>query len=206
MLSYFSISVFWFQVLRIWFIIHPYQVLNNEHLATPFTIFLPLFTLTVQVIIYFLSGGTFCDLNLTKQYLFKLNIEVDIDNLHFIPIPVGVIAGAVLIPELFLRVKKTIQKLLNRNQIVPHGAISDHDSKLSISKEIGMLIFLYIFGFINNISILVYGSTIVHHYTTSVLLDFVFFGLPFYWVVASPDIIQYLKLKFNQIRLNLGYF
>ncbi len=207
-LPYFSSSVFWFQVLRMWFMIRPYQVLNNEHLAIPFTIFLPLFAITIlQFMVYSLSG-TFCEINLTKQFLFKLNIEVDIENLHFIPIKYFVVISAVfLTPTLFLQVKKPIQKLLNRNQIVPHGtAMSEQHSELSISKEIGMLIVVYIFVFIMNISILVYGSTIFHQYTTSVLLDFLLFGLPFYWVVASPDIIQYLKLKFNQIKLSLGYF
>ena len=192
--------------------IYPYQVLNNEHLATPFTIFLPLFTLTVQVIIYSLSG-TYCELNLTKQYLFKLNIEVDIENLHFRHIYYFVVISAVfLIPELFLRVKKLIQKLLNRNQIVPQGTANMSDQNLElaqiseISQELGLLFFAYACVCIIYISILAYGSTVFHQYTTSVLLDFVLFGLPVYWVVASPDIIQYLKLKFNQIKQNLGHF
>ena len=206
-LPYFSSSVFWFQLLRIWFMVRPYQVLNNEHLARPFTMFLPLFTMTMQGIIYYLSG-TLCELNLTKQFLFKLNIEEDIENLNFIPIYYFIIISAVfLIPRFFLQVKKHIQKLLSRNQIVPHvTAMSDQDSELSISKELGTLIVVFIFVFIMNISILAYGSTVHHQYTSSVLLDFVLFGLPLYWVVASPDIIQYLKLKFHQIRLNLGYF
>ncbi len=206
-LPYFSFSVCWFEVLRMWFMIRPFQVLDNEYLARPFTIFVPVFTMIMQIIIYPLSG-TFCELNITKQFLFRLNIEVDIENLHFIPFNYFVVIYAVfLIPKLFLQVKKHIQKLLNRNQIVPHStAMSEQHSELSISKEFGLLIFVYIFVFILNISILAYGSTVYQQYISSVLLDFVLFGLPFYWVVASPDIIQYLKLKLNQIKLKLGYF
>ena len=208
-LPYFSFSVLWFQALRMWFMISPYTFLNHGHLTWPYLLFVPLFTITGQGMSYSLSG-TYCELNLSKQYLFKLNMEVDIGGLHLIPIPVGIMPVIFfLIPELYIRVKKHMQLLRNKNQIVPYGAAqqdSDPAQLSQLTQELGILFVTYTIVFILNISFVAYGSTIFHQYATSVLLDFVFFGMPFYWLFASPDIIQFLKLKFNQIRLNQGYF
>ncbi len=75
-------AVLQFQILRVLFVLFPYQVLAlGENLAYTLALSVPGITWTAQFIILWWTG-TLCDIESTRIYLYKLNIFPDIEKLE----------------------------------------------------------------------------------------------------------------------------
>ena len=68
-LPYFATAVCEFHLLRVWFALTPNQVLAWDSFTYPSVLSIPLVTATVQSCVIW-STGTYCEINITKQYLF----------------------------------------------------------------------------------------------------------------------------------------
>ena len=200
-LPYFATAVCEFHLLRVWFALTPYQVLAWDSFTYPSVLSIPLVTATVQSCVIW-STGTYCEINITKQYLFKLNMKLDVSDLRIISFPIGIIPGLLMLgSELFLRLHKWCRRLKFRNRVATSNSVIDNEvTQISNdSYDLGTLVLVFTLVFILSISIIVYGATPLQLYVTCVLFDFVFFGMPLYWLFASPDIINFSKFKFNQL-------
>ena len=200
-LPYFATAVCEFHLLRVWFALTPNQVLAWDSFTYPSVLSIPLVTATVQSCVIW-STGTYCEINITKQYLFKLNMKLDVSDLRIISFPIGIIPGLLMLgSELFLRLHKWCRRLKFRIRVATsHSFIDNEVTQISNnSYDLGMLVLVLTMVFILNISIVVFGATPLQQYVISVLFDFVFFGMPLYWLFASPHIINFSKFKFNQL-------
>ena len=69
-------------------------------------------------------------------------------------------------------------------------------------------LFIIILGFILtlNILIFVFGFVSMVYYVFCVIIDFALLGLPHYWLLSSSHILQFVKRKYDQAKLQCGIF
>ena len=206
---YFLTAVSEFQIVRVWFALYPYQVLAHDELSRPLAASVPLIA-GIEMFVYWFKGRS-CDAQLSKGLLFKLNIDVGLENLDTFPLEVKMLKVILtLAPEIYLQIKKRksyIRALFKQNRINPENLQYQCEQDRPKSKvHLGMLTFIFTLILFQQMVSLMYGSPVAHQYAVCVLVDLIFLGLPIYWVAATPEIILYLKHKYNQSKLRSGQF
>ena len=142
---FFYTAVFEFQIVRVWFVLNPYQVLTHDELSWPLAVSVPLFT-DIEIFGVWHTERT-CDFQISKGLLYKLNIDIELEYLNAIPLDLKMILVALLlVPELFLQINKRksfLNSFSRQNIIVPETLQHQcEQQQLKAKVHLGMLSFI----------------------------------------------------------------
>ena len=206
-----AIAIIEFQILRLIFELYPYEFLSLDCdiIAYALAASVPLIS-TAASLGYYLQSGNLFFKHSSKNLLYKLNIYIlnNLDEPHILQAR-SLLYLMFIVLEAIIRLKRLWKKLKSRNNVMPfEPQNSTLQSAISFSRNINIsIIVLPMFISLMLLSnIFLNGITVNTMYVANVILDWFLWVLPTYWVVSSQEILDFIKMKFSQLKSNFGYF
>ena len=201
-----------FNLIRAVFQLFPYRFLdlNHEILAIPLALSVPVIAASIQLYLY-LTYGTLCSEDPVIQLHYKLNININSNTTTalFTKSRPDIVLGLIIISaEIFLRMYGQYKRIRS-NRVVPFDNIEARPADTERPK----FGYIYHFGpFPAILSVAIISFILMpedfnpQNIIGSIFNDLLLLGLSFYWVTSSDEIKTFLKMKFNKLKVRLGFY
>ena len=166
-----------------------------------------------------ITEGTLCFKRILKMELYYLQLPLSDNFLVAQHDPFDVLKALLLLLETLIQVKRKWNKIKSftyfgrqNNSVQP---ISDHEfvainietnnpTSPKQNTKLGSVSFVFVISV--PIIIVKYNYENIGQYLGNVLVEMVRWWIPLHWILSKQEITDFIQLKINQFKLNLGYF
>ncbi len=160
------------------------------------------------------TEGTLCYKRILEAELYYLQLPFSDNFLVAQHDPFDILKALLLSLETLIQVKRKWNTYFGRqnNSVQP---ISDHEvvainieTNNSTSPKQNTKLGSVSFVFVISIPIIIvkYNYEFIGQYLDNVLVEMVRWWLPLHWILSKQEITDFIQLKINQFKLNLGYY
>ena len=197
-------------LIRAIFQLCPYRFLdlNHELLAIPLAISVPVIAGSIQLYLY-LTHGTLCTKDPVIQLHYKLDINIDTSTVLFTKSRPDIILGLIMISvEVFLRIYGQYKRIkCCRSNRVAASNIEANEEDTPRDDNIHNVGPVPVTLTVALICFIILPEDFNPYYVIGSLFnDLLLLGLSFYWVTSSDQIKSYLKIKYNKLKVRLGFY
>ena len=162
-----------------------------------------------------ITEGTLCFKRCLEWQQYYLQIPLSDKFLVAHHDPLDILKAFILSLEIIIQVKRKWKKIKSltclgkqNNSVQP---ISDHESVETNNQtnpkqniKLGSVVFVFVISVV--IIIVKYNYEFIGQYLDNVLIDMIRWWLPLHCILSKQEITDFIQLKLNQFKLNLGYF
>ena len=166
-----------------------------------------------------MTEGTLCFKRILKAQLYYLQHPLSDNFLVAQHDPFDVLKVLIVSLETIIQVKRKWKKIKSytcfgkqNNSVQP---ISDHEvvainietnnqNSPKLNTKFGSVTFVFVISV--PIIIVKYNYEFIGQYLGNVLVEMARWWLPLHWILSKQEITDFIQLKINQFKLNLGYY
>ena len=163
-----------------------------------------------------ITEGTLCYKRILEAELYYLQLPLSDNFLVAQHDPFDILKVLLLSLELIIQVKRKWKKIKSfkfftrqNNSVQPitnHGfaAINIETNNPKNKTDLGSVSFIFVISI--PIIIVKYYNDFIGVYLDTVLTSMIRWWLPLHWILSKQEITEFIQLKINQFKSNLGYY